>query len=133
MAEYIIYCDGAYSSNRNIGGISFVILNSEEKVVCQFYKAFRNTTNQRMEQMAAAIALESIKSPSNITIYSDSAYVVNTYEQNWGRKCNNDLWDRLDKAINNHIKVKFIHIRGHKGNKYNEIVDKLAVLAYENI
>lgn len=127
MNSYIIYCDGAFSPSRNTGGIAFIIFNEEDKIVCEFFKKFHNTTNQRMEQLAVAIALESIKSPSNITIYSDSAYVVNTYEKNWKRKCNNDLWDRIDKAMSKHT-VKFIHVKGHSDSRFNNYVDKLAVL-----
>ena len=84
-----------------------------------------------MEQLAVAIALESIKESSDIEIYSDSAYVVNTYEQNWKRKANLDLWNRIDKAKEKH-NVQFIHIKGHAGNQYNELCDKLAVMINEN-
>lgn len=126
---YYIYSDGAYSPSRNVGGVGFIILNSNKEVVCEFSKQFKNTTNQRMEQLAVAIALESIKVPSDITVYSDSAYVVNTYNQNWKRKCNNDLWDRLDKIINKHIKVTFIHVKGHSDDLYNNKVDAMAVEA----
>ncbi len=79
-----------------------------------------------MEQLAVAIALESIKNAESIVIYSDSAYVVNTYEQNWKRKCNLDLWERIDKAISKHKSVKFTHVKGHAENKWNNYVDKLA-------
>lgn len=126
MKNFIIYTDGAFSPTKKVGGIAFVILNQDEKVICDFSKKFINTTNQRMEQLAVAIALESIKTPSNIVIYSDSAYVVNTYEKNWKRKCNLDLWNRIDKAIERHNSVKFIHVKGHDGNKYNEKCDFLA-------
>ena len=126
MMKYDIYTDGAYSPSRNAGGIGFIILNSEGKKVCEFCKKYTNTTNQRMEQLAVAVALESIKTASDVTIYSDSAYVVNTYEQNWKRKCNNDLWDRIDKAISKHKSVKFTHVKGHAENKWNNYVDKLA-------
>lgn len=123
---YIIYTDGAYSPSRNVGGIGFVILNDREEKICEFSKKYVNTTNQRMEQLAVAVALESIKKASAITIYSDSAYVVNTYEKGWKRKVNLDLWERIDKAITRHESVKFIHVKGHAENKWNNYVDKLA-------
>lgn len=126
MKNYIIYVDGAFSPTKKVGGIAFVILDHNENIICDFSKKFINTTNQRMEQLAVAIALESIKTSSNIIIYSDSAYVVNTYEKNWKRKCNLDLWDRIDRAIKKHNIVKFIHVKGHIGNKYNEMCDFLA-------
>ena len=124
MNNYIIYADGAFSPTRNVGGIAFIVLNNNQ-MIASFSKKFINTTNQRMEQLAVAVALESIKNPSNILIYSDSAYVINTYEKNWKRKCNLDLWDRLDKAKSKH-NVSFHHIKGHNGNKYNEYCDYLA-------
>lgn len=127
MNKYKIYTDGAFSPLTKSGGIAFVILNENNKVVCEYFKKFTNTTSQRMEQLAVAIALESIKKSSDIELYSDSAYVVNTYEQNWKRKANLDLWDRIDKAKEKH-NVKFIHVKGHDGNQYNELCDKLAVM-----
>jgi ribonuclease HI len=128
---YTVYCDGAFSPVKKTGGIAFIILNDKGETVCDFFKAFTNTTNQRMEQLAAIIALESIKSSSEITIISDSLYVVNTYNNNWKRKSNLDLWDRFDKAIAKHINVRFVHIRGHQGNHYNELCDVLAKLINE--
>lgn len=109
---------------RNQGAIAFIILK-DDKVVCRFSKAINNTTNQRAEQLACIYALESIKTPSNITIYSDSAYVVNTYNAGWKRKANLDLWDRLDKAKDKH-NVTFIHVKGHSDNLYNNLCDFLA-------
>lgn len=128
--KYIIYTDGGCSSDK-IGGIAFVILNEKEKIIATFNKRFKDTTNQRMEQMAVAIALESIRESSDITIISDSAYVVNTYNENWKRKCNNDLWDRIDKAKAKH-NVTFKHIKGHNGDKYNEMCDVLATNIIKN-
>ena len=121
---YKVYTDGAYSAMRNQGAIAFIILK-DDKVVCRFSKAINNTTNQRAEQLACIYALESIKTPSNITIYSDSAYVVNTYNAGWKRKANLDLWDRLDKAKDKH-NVTFIHVKGHSDNLYNNLCDFLA-------
>ena len=130
MNKYKIYTDGAFSPLTKSGGIAFIII-SNDKIVCEYFKKFTNTTSQRMEQLAVAIALESIKESSDIEIYSDSAYVVNTYEQNWKRKANLDLWNRIDKAKEKH-NVQFIHIKGHVGNQYNELCDKLAVMVNEN-
>lgn len=128
MNKYMIYTDGAYSSSRNQGGIGFVIIK-ESKIITQFNKSYKNTTNQRMEQLAAILALESIKNPSEITIISDSAYVVNTYTKNWKRKANLDLWKRFDEAITKHIKVEFEWTKGHANDTYNKLADKLATEA----
>ena len=122
---YEIYTDGAYAPSKNIGAIAFVILK-DGKVVAEFSKPYRNTTNQRMEQLAVIIALQSIKSAGSIQVYSDSAYVVNTYNQGWKRKCNLDLWNELDNQIKRLGDVKFSHVKGHNNVKYNEKCDLFA-------
>lgn len=125
MSSYICYTDGAYSGTRNQGGIGFIILK-DGKEVARYSKMYKNTTNQRMEQMAAIVALESIATPSEVTIISDSQYVVSTYTKNWKRKANLDLWKRFDKAIAFHTKVEFEWTKGHADDQYNKICDKLA-------
>lgn len=125
MSSYICYTDGAYSGTRNQGGIGFIILK-DGKEVARYSKMYKNTTNQRMEQMAAIVALESIATPSEVTIISDSQYVVSTYTKNWKRKANLDLWKRFDKAITFHTKVEFEWTKGHADDRYNKICDKLA-------
>ena len=89
--KYRIYCDGAYSPARNQGGIGFVILEDDKKIF-QYSKMYKNSTNQRMEQMAAIVALESIEEPSEITRVTDSMYIVGTLTKGWKRKANTDLW-----------------------------------------
>lgn len=125
MSTYKVYTDGAYSSARNQGGIGFVILK-DDKEVARYAKMYKNTTSQRMEQMAAIVALESIVTPSEVTIVSDSQYVVCTYTKNWKRKANLDLWKRFDAAIKFHAKVDFSWTKGHADDEYNKICDKLA-------
>jgi ribonuclease HI len=104
-------------------------------------QGFRKTTNNRMELLSVIAGLESLKSGGNdVTIYSDSKYVVDAVEQKWlfgwekkgfkGKK-NPDLWKRfLDVYPKNN--VKFIWVKGHAGNKYNERCDELAVEAAES-
>nr|DAQ75683.1 MAG TPA: ribonuclease HI [Caudoviricetes sp.] len=132
MSTYLVYTDGAYSSARNQGGIGFVILK-DGKEVARYSKMYKNSTNQRMEQMAAIVALESITTPSEVTIVSDSQYVVCTYTKGWKRKANLDLWKRFDAAIAFHIKVEFEWTKGHADNQYNKICDKLAQEASRTI
>lgn len=132
MSSYICYTDGAYSGTRNQGGIGFIILK-DGKEVARYSKMYKNTTNQRMEQMAAIVALESIKTPSEVTIISDSQYVVSTYTKNWKRKANLDLWKRFDKAIAFHTKVEFLWVKGHDKDEYNNIADKLASNASQEV
>lgn len=125
VKEYICYTDGAYSPTRNQGGIGFIILQDGKEII-RYGKPYKNSTNQRMEQMAAIVALESIQSPSNVTIISDSQYVICAYTKNWKRKANLDLWERFDKAIAKHLNVKFKWVKGHDVDKYNQICDRLA-------
>lgn len=130
MNDYVIYTDGAYSPKADIGGIGFVIYKNDS-MVAQFNKAYKHTTNQRMEMLACIIALSCIKNKSNVSIYSDSMYIVGTMTKNWKRKANLDLWQRLDNLIDKH-NVKFFHIKGHDGNERNEIVDRLARQAVQS-
>jgi ribonuclease HI len=129
--DYSVYTDGAYSPSINVGGVGFIILN-DNKIVAQFSKAYKNTTNQRMEQLAVAIALESIKKANSVKVYSDSAYVVNTYNCNWKRKSNLDLWLRIDKQIKRLGNVSFYHVKGHSNNECNEKCDFFARKAVES-
>ena len=125
---YTIYTDGAYSKLRNSGGAAFLILNEEGKVVLKSAKGYSNSTNQRMEMLACINALSCVTEPSDITIVTDSMYIVGTYTMNWRRKCNNDLWAQFDEVKEKH-NVTFTHVKGHKGDKYNTIVDGMAVEA----
>ena len=128
------YTDGAYSSTKNKGGWA---------VYCPEYKlrlcnSEIQTTNNRMEVMAAIKALEFVdesKLPEkNIVIYSDSKYLIETMNGNFRKKTNLDLWDKLsdlcDALFNK--KITWIHVKGHSGHTENEIVDKLANLVSQN-
>ena len=132
MHKYTVYTDGAYSAARNQGGIGFVIIE-DDVIIAKYSKMYKNSTNQRMEQMAAIVALESIVEPSEVTIVSDSQYVVCTYTKNWKRKANVDLWDRFDKAIAKHAKVGFEWCKGHADNQFNKICDELAQSASKEL
>lgn len=134
-----IYTDGACSGNPGPGGYGAILMYEENKKEISGGEA--NTTNNKMELMAAIIALETLKEPCDVEVYSDSAYLVNAYNQNWieGWKKNNwknsskqdvknrDLWERLEKqtAIHN---VRFIKVKGHSDNEYNNRCDELAVM-----
>lgn len=120
----IVYTDGAYSSSTDCGGIGIVFVDKGE-----YCKKYTHTTNQRMEVKAAIIALQSIKEPTEVTIISDSAYLVKTMNNEFKRKANLDLWEILDKAVSRHIKVEFKWIRGHNGDINNERADCLATTA----
>lgn len=124
-----IHCDGAYSSSRNMGGWAFVVLENREKIYSSFYPV-PNTTNNRMEVQAAMEACEWCKAHNitEFTIYSDSMYVIGTMTLNWKRKKNIDLWVQMDEAVKG-LSIHWKHVKGHEGNKYNELCDALAVSA----
>lgn len=134
-----IYTDGACSGNPGPGGYGAILMYEENKKEISGGEA--NTTNNKMELMAAIVALETLKEVCDVELYSDSAYLVNAYNQKWieGWKKNNwknsskqdvknrDLWERLEKqtAIHN---VKFIKVKGHSDNEFNNRCDELAVM-----
>ena len=123
-----VYTDGAYSSSRNQGGLGIVFIK-DDKVIAKFSKTYKNTTNNRMELMAVIIALQSIKDENEITIYSDSMYVIGTATQGWKRKKNLDLWEKYDAVIDSFKTVTFKHIKGHSTNVFNNLCDEMAVTA----
>ena len=123
-----VYTDGAYSSSRNQGGLGIVFIK-DDKVIAKFSKTYKNTTNNRMELMAVIIALQSIKDENEITIYSDSMYVIGTATLGWKRKKNLDLWEKYDAVIDSFKTVTFKHVKGHSTNVFNNLCDEMAVAA----
>ncbi|MCR4559948.1 MAG: ribonuclease HI [Bacteroidales bacterium] len=134
--DITIYTDGASRGNPGPGGYGVVLLSGAHRR--EISEGFKSTTNNRMELLAVIIGLEALKKDGmNVTIYSDSQYVVNSVEKGWvfgwvkinfkGKK-NSDLWKRFLSVYNRH-KVKFIWIKGHNETKENERCDRLAVAA----
>lgn len=131
-----IYTDGAAKGNPGPGGYGIVLMSG--KHYKELSQGFRLTTNNRMELMSVCVALESLKtSGCVVTVYSDSRYVVDAVEKdwiggwvkrNWKNVKNPDLWSRYLRIAREH-QVKFQWVRGHAGNKYNEVCDQLAVAA----
>jgi ribonuclease HI len=138
MAEIIIYTDGAAKGNPGNGGYGTILISGKfRKELSEGYKL---TTNNRMELLAVIVGLEALKTENNdVTIYSDSKYVIDSIEKNWivnwlktdfkGKK-NKDLWLQLLQTYKKQ-KVKFVWVKGHSGNIENENCDKLAVKASE--
>lgn len=133
MINYECYTDGAYSSSRNQGGIGVVFIRNGKKIT-EYSKAFKKTTNNQMEIMAALAALRCFRSSvDSITIYTDSMYVVGCATLGWKRNKNGILWAAFDEELKRVStlcpKIKFQHVKGHADNKWNNYVDKLAVEA----
>lgn len=137
MKEITIYTDGACSFNPGPGGWAAVLKYGEyEKELSGF---IGETTNNRMEIFAAVQGLRALKEPCNVSIYSDSAYLVNAFQkgwiQNWQRNNwrnaskqaveNQDLWNQLLIVMSKH-QVNWIKVKGHADNPYNNRCDELA-------
>ncbi len=123
MDKVIIYTDGACSGNPGPGGWGAVLLWQDK--VKEISGSEDNTTNQRMEVTAIIKALECLKRPCDVIVYTDSQYVVGVMTQGWKRRANLDLLEKLDRLCQVH-RVEFKWVRGHNGNKYNELANKLA-------
>ncbi|MEQ8907934.1 MAG: ribonuclease HI [Vicingaceae bacterium] len=136
MAEITIFTDGSAKGNPGPGGYGVVLLSG--KYQKELSQGFRKTTNNRMELLAVIVGLESLKkADSEVLIFSDSKYVVDSVEKGWlfnwqkkgfAKKKNVDLWKRFLKIYPKHT-VRFEWVKGHAGNKWNERCDQLAVKA----
>lgn len=137
MKKVTIYTDGACSGNPGVGGWGAVLFYRDEKREISGYE--ENTTNNKMELTAAIKALERLKEPCEVELYSDSAYLVNAFLEGWltkwqmnGFKSSNkkpvqnvDLWQKLIE-LNNIHKITWIKVKGHADNVYNNRCDALA-------
>lgn len=140
LKEVTIYTDGACLGNPGPGGYGAVLLYGTRRR--EISGGFRRTTNNRMEIMAVIAALETLKEPCRVTLYSDSQYMVNAISQGWARRwkangwkrnrreeaVNPDLWERLLRQCDRH-QADFRWLRGHSGIEENERCDQLAVAA----
>ncbi len=134
--QVIIYTDGACKGNPGPGGWGvFMQYKENEKELCG---GEASTTNNRMELMAAIMALETLTKASTVTLHTDSKYVLQGITEwmiNWKKRGwktaakkpvkNEDLWRRLDSAIERHD-IKWVWVKGHSGDAGNERADMLA-------
>ena len=131
-----IYTDGASRGNPGPGGYGVVLISGEKRK--ELSQGFKCTTNNRMELLGVIVALEALKiEGSQVTVYSDSKYVVDAIEKKWvfgwakkgfKDKKNPDLWQRFLKIYPKH-KVQFVWVKGHASNAENNRCDELAVSA----
>lgn len=140
----VIYTDGACSGNPGPGGWAAILkcegqLKGKDAELVVGGNA-KQTTNNRMELQAVLYALQSLQRPCNVTIFCDSAYVVNQamggWVQHWGENGwltasnkpvkNQDLWQLLASEMKKHESVTFKKVQGHAGNEDNERADKEA-------
>ena len=139
--QVTIYTDGGCDPNPGPGGYGVVLLFGAHRK--ELSGGFRQTTNNRMEIYAAIKGLEALKEPCQVTIYSDSEYLVNAMMKGWARRwqkrnwmrnskekaLNPDLWERLLALCETH-QVTFVWLKGHAGTAENERCDQLSALAF---
>jgi len=137
MKKVIIYTDGACSGNPGPGGWGAILKYGDHEKEISGYK--ENTTNNQMELLAAVEALKCLKYPCEVELYSDSSYLINAFEKKWvdnwkanGWKTsskedvkNIELWMELERLSKIH-NIKWIKVKGHADNEYNNRCDKLA-------
>ena len=137
MEKVIIYTDGAGSGNPGPGGWGAILMYKDSKKEISGGK--KDTTNNVMELTAALEALKLLKFPCEVELYSDSAYLVNGFNQGWiyGWKKNNwknsskepvknkEIWEEIYNLTQKH-KVTFIKVKGHSDNQYNNRCDEMA-------
>lgn len=137
MKKVVIYTDGACSGNPGEGGWGAILKYSGNEREISGYE--ESTTNNRMELTAAIEALQKLKEPCEVELYSDSAYLVNSFERGWLEKWksngwknsskedvkNTELWRELDR-LNTLHRIKWIKVKGHADNEDNNRCDKLA-------
>ncbi len=132
-----IFTDGACSGNPGPGGWGAILYYQDKSKELSGFE--KGTTNQRMELAAAIEALKVLKEPCSVELYSDSAYLINAFQQNWFKRWvqngwvnskkkpveNQDLWKELLYLSSVHEK-KWIKVAGHSGHAENERCDELA-------
>ena len=143
MGRIEIYTDGACSQNGTWDGGWGMVVVENDTVIYSCGDSEPKTTNNIMEMkaMISAIDYAIINSEHEYVIYTDSAYIVNCIDQKWYKKwqengwvtskkepvANKLLWIDITSAITHHKHFKIEKVKGHNGNKYNELVDQLAV------
>ena len=144
-----IYTDGACRGNPGPGGYGTILLYTGPMGVThkrEYSQGYPDTTNNRMELMAAIVGLEALIRPCEVELYSDSKYLTDAFNLHWIDKWirkgwmhtasrpvpNDDLWKRLVEAARPH-KITWIWVKGHAGHPLNEHCDKLATAAADQI
>lgn len=142
--QVTIYTDGACSGNPGPGGWGAILMAAGHKK--ELSGGEKQTTNNRMELTAVIRALEALKFPCEVQLYSDSSYVINAFQLNWLRNwkrngwknasgqevSNRDLWEELDRLAGIH-QIKWNKVKGHSDNEFNNRCDELAVQATARI
>jgi ribonuclease HI len=144
LPEVIAYTDGCCLGNPGPGGYGVVLMSGGNRK--EVSGGFRHTTNNRMEILAAIMALEVLKEPCRVKLHSDSQYVIKAMTEGWAEKwksrgwrtasnaaaANPDLWERMLRARIRH-RVEWKWVKGHSGVVENERCDQLANAAAKGV
>lgn len=139
-----LYTDGACSGNPGPGGYGTILVYQGKEKELSGGEA--STTNNRMELTAVIVGLRALREPCEVTLYSDSKYVIDALNLGWAKSwrargwvksdkkpaLNADLWEELLQLVERHT-VTTVWVRGHNGHAYNERCDRLAVAAAERV
>jgi ribonuclease HI len=140
LKKVTIYTDGGCSPNPGKGGYGVILLYGEHRK--ELSGGYRRTTNNRMEILAAIVGLRALTERCEVTLFSDSQYLVRAIEKGWVRRwkrngwmrtktdraLNVDLWEELLELLERHS-VSFQWVRGHASNRHNNRCDELAGMA----
>ena len=134
--DYIIYTDGAYSQIHDEGAFAYVMLDGNGNEIRRFVSKISHETNNRAELKAIITAIYHLPlNAKRVKVISDSQYALYTLSGEWSRKTNLELFDVFENVMRAHegLTIEWEWVRGHNGNKYNEICDQLCndMLGYD--
>ena len=136
MLQFKAWSDGSCDNlnPKRPGGAAYIIFDANEMEIKRASKGFLNTSNNRMELLAIMSIVNSLPVNSSVVIYSDSLYCINVLSGVWAAYENLDQINRYNLIVRNkNISVTFNWVRGHSGDKYNELCDKMARSEYDKI
>lgn len=122
--EIIIYTDGACFPNPGKGGWAAIMISPEHNYRAEFSGSIEQTTNNRMELMAAIQGLERIKKSSKVRVVSDSKYLINGFNKGWSQAKNSDLWAILQEYVRRH-EIEWVWMKSGEEEE-NKRADELA-------
>lgn len=125
---YTLYTDGAFSRKHNEGAFAYVMLDANGNVVKKLAKKITDETNNRAELKAIIAGIYLLpQDAEKVKVISDSQYALNTLFGGWSRNANDDLFKIFDDIMSKrtNLNIEWEWVRGHSGNEYNEMCDKM--------